>query len=156
MRHASLLTYGPDHSDGRAPVLVHTQLHTGLQPALGDLLPQVEGGLADVDHLVISVLLDDRAELLNELHLLRLKVSVLSKGFPVSVIWAFVLDSEPDVVLPKSVGTKGLQVITLPNQRASLLEVHAGYILQGGGVHKPGDLFLIQHLLLTRSFLVKD
>ena len=44
-----------------SPVVMHVQLHPGLQPALGHLLPQVDRVLIEVDHLLISVLNVERA-----------------------------------------------------------------------------------------------
>ena len=69
-----------------SPVVMHVQLHPGLQPALGHLLPQVVRVLVEVDHLLISVLHVERAELLHELHLLSLQVSIISIAFTVSEV----------------------------------------------------------------------
>ena len=61
----------------------------------------MEGGLVDIDDLIIGPLLDHRPKLDHEVHLLLLQLLILRVALPELVVGLLVLHPMSDVVLPQ-------------------------------------------------------
>ena len=59
MHEAPLLADGADDGDRRPARLDERELHPRGHPAAAQLLPEVEGGLVDVEDLVVVLVMDE-------------------------------------------------------------------------------------------------
>ena len=100
VHEAPLPADGTDYSYRWPPTLDEGKLHPRSHPAPAQLLPEMEGGLVDVDDLVVHLLLDDAPQLLHEIQLLLLQGVLLCEALPVCVVRPDILDFEFDVVSP--------------------------------------------------------
>ena len=108
VHQTSCFADGPYDRDRGSSIRDEHQLHVRLHPAAVHLLPKVEGGLVNVDDLIVCLGDDDSAQLVHELLLLLLQVLVLSVGLEVLVVCS----SEPHpislVAASQSVLVQGL------------------------------------------------
>ena len=156
MDEASLIADGAYYGDGGSPAIHQLQFHTRPDPGLAHLLPQMEGGLIDVDDLVVALLSYHGPQATREVQLLLLQISLLSEGLPVLVVCSFEADPLSVVVIPKSIGTELLKSELLSNDRDPLSETEMSHALEGLWGHQPLHLFWAQRLLAPFSLLVDD
>ena len=97
-----LLADGTDDCDRVPTVIHHLKFHPRADPAASHLLPKVEGGLIQIEDLIVGLLNDHGAKLLHELHLISLQLVLLGQALPVLVVWSLELHPILDIVVPKS------------------------------------------------------
>ena len=76
-----LLADGTDDGDRVPTVIHHLQLHPRADPAARHLLPKVEGGLIQIEDLIVGLLNDHGGKLLHELQLILLQLILLGRLF---------------------------------------------------------------------------
>ena len=68
----------------------------------------MEGGLVNVDNLIVIVVVDGTPQLLHELKLLLLERILFSKALPIGVVRPYELQFKFDVIPPQGHGIKCL------------------------------------------------
>jgi hypothetical protein len=116
----------------------------------------VEGGLVDVEDLVVVLAVDEDSQLLNESHLLRLERFLLSKALPVGVVRSNVLDLILDVVPSQSHGIEGPHLVSISHNHCSLLQAQMHHTLKGVDACHPLYLLLIEDSLSSFSMCLQD
>jgi hypothetical protein len=116
----------------------------------------MEGGLIDVDDLVVALLSYHGPQATREVQLLLLQISLLSEGLPVLVVRAFEPNSLSVIVPPQSIAMKCLKSKLLSNDRDSLTHTEVSHALEGLWGHQPLHLFRTEAWLAPFALLVDD
>lgn len=150
VHQAALLADSPDNSDRRAAVLEHAQLHARPEPAPRHLVPQMKGGLVEVDDLVVVTLFDEAAQTLDEIELLLLEGQVLCSRLPVCIVGTLILHAVSRIVSPQCCFAEFIQAQLILYSISPQLETQVRHASQGLGVDQPLDLLRRELLLSSR------
>ena len=104
----------------------------------------MEGGLVNLDDLVVILIVDGTPQLLHEPQLLLFERILFSKALPISVVRPYELHFKFDVIPPESHSIKCLQLKLISHYHGPLLQAQVHHTLEGINVGHPLNLFGIE------------